>query len=1232
MENSPESCNVKVALHIRPLLKQERSKGGVECLDVVPGTSQVLMGSHSFIFDHIYGGGGSPSSNMFDDCVAPLLDALFQGYNGTVIAYGQTGSGKTYTMGTAPKEGGHRGLIFEIMNTIFNKIEALKDQIEFQLHCSYIEILKEEVRDLLDSAVIDRIENSDGHAENAVPGKMPVQIRKASDGAVSLSGSTEISISTQKEMIACLEQGCANRSTASTDMNSQSSRSHAIFSIILEQKDKNKGEANSNDNFGGEEYKCAKLHMVDLAGSERAKRAGSEGVRLKEGIQINKGLLALGNVISALGDDKKRKEGLHIPYRDSKLTRLLQASLGGNCKTVMIACVSPADFNAEETLNTLKYANRARNIQNKASVQKEVFPADTHKLRQQLRLMQAELAHRREAEIVEVQELKRKIDSAEATNSELLQKIQEYRATNSELFQKIHEYRTKCAAYEKDAHEYRLYFAQRDGVNRDSQCTTSPETITESVATRDIEGKVVKEPDKLTIKQEHDIRQDMWNKELNDMNRLLEKKESEMKLLGSPDVEALKQRFGRKIMELEEGKRLLQLERDGLRAEIARLEDMGGPTEKEQTMNAEKLEEIEVQIAELEKQHEQQIELLKQKNHDAMKRLQEQISLIKSQKVQLQQKMKHEEEQFRQWKSNSEKQMLQLKKEGRKSEFERHKLLALYQRQTQVLQRKTEEAARATKKLKELLELRKVANRKETAGKYLNGTSFYNLFFAFSNFILFSSLFQLNPVDKNEVIKNLTKWLNHELDKATHVNKLQMQYEKQTNHAKLKEELMFLKQMDKPSSHSSRPPPEDNKQSRTSSLSPNTRAARMTSLETKMKSSSAAISLLSSQLQEAGRGHDLASGRWKMINLLGDAKDLLQYLFNLVTDTRRRLLEKEVEMKEMKAQLDELMLQQKETLQQKEIIREASTQTTSTQNAKGSTITKKSKEIEDQTVQSTKVKENTKDTKEKENTKDTRENENRKEKENTKDTRVNTKDTRDKENTKDTRVKENTKDTRVKENTKDTRVKENTRDMENARDTRDKENTRDTRDKENTRDTSERENTGDTSERENTGDTSEKENIKDTKEKPNTEGNPPAEESQEMEWQAITIPPNPPPKAKPITPFDIFADLGIESPLPFPESRILDSRAGICNRPIQEVFIQTQKMVPIAHVCMKKLPLGEQKGRVSRWRRSHDEWLIQFKWKWQKPWKLSQLIRIGDEIRNSDETLKDLSIKVDPAT
>ncbi|KAI3760939.1 hypothetical protein L1987_51343 [Smallanthus sonchifolius] len=1183
MENSPENCNVKVALHIRPLLRHERQNGGRECLDVVPGTAQVLMGSHSFIFDHVYGGGGSPSTNMFQECVIPLLDALFQGYNNTVIAYGQ--------------------------------------------------ILKEEVRDLLESGVIEKPDTREGNPENAVPGNLPLQVRKASDGAVSLSGSTEVGVSTQKEMAACLEQGCLNRSVASTDMNNQSSRSHAIFTIILEQKDKDKGETNSSGLVMSEEYRCAKLHLVDLAGSERAKRAGSEGVRLKEGIQINKGLLALGNVISALGDDKKRKEGLHIPYRDSKLTRLLQASLGGNCKTVMIACVSPADYNAEETLNTLKYANRARNIQNKASVQKEVFPADTHKLRQQLRLLQAELSHRKEAELVEVQDLKRKVDLLEATNSELVEKIHEYRSkcaflevTNSDLVQNMHEYRNKCVVvdlpdansrgsgtgttvrtrtgmvgaagmvadgnkngrcgdnwnmdgdsqtvlkrWEQQFWEYwndsrinrnRIFWQpasdrwcldydilvaddgddgreaiaciitmemlgnlDRDSVlgkschwtktvdrlpsdsqedTRGSQRTNSPKAIVESAA-----SNILKEPDNMTIKQEDELQQNRMHKGL---DKCLEQKEvplsyafpffllsvlgdglagsvleciqlpvlplnlvhrhSEMKLFGSREVEALKQQSREIIIALEEDKRLLQMERDGLQDDIARLEAaLGESTAKVQTMNAQNTE------ADLEAKHEHEIEIMKQKSYDAKKRLQDEIHSIKSQKVQLQQKVKQDEGQYRQWKTDHEKQMQQLKKDSKKIEGDLQKLHASYQRQAQIslsisyglvispmksshhilslqaLQRKTEEAERAAKKLKELQKSQKVPTRREAIAQPRGQT-------------------------RSGQIKTLKRWLDNELDKVMHVYKLRIDYEKQTmRHSQLKEDLGFLKQQDKPSYGRSRP-------QRGPSLSPNTRAVRIVSLESKVKSSSAALTKLSSQIQEVGRGHDRASaGRWKALHSLGDAKDLLQHLFSIAIEARRQLLEKET--------------------QQNDNRDGGSTQTTSIQNAKVSLLPKRLKEIEERAAQTARDKTPSKKSKE-------------------------------------------------------------------------------------------------------------------TKLQP----------------QAVTIGSGPPLKGKAPISLDIFADMGIESPLPFPESRQLDSNAGICNRSIQVVLKQTQKMIPMAHMSMKKLPLGEQMGKISRWRRSHDEWLIQFKWKWQKPWKLSHLIKTSDQVRNRDETLKGqhLSLRLGPST
>lgn len=199
---------------------------------------------------------------------------------------------------------------------------------------------------------------------------------------ISVFGLREDKVSSYEELAACLDKGSNFRSTASTLMNNCSSRSHAIFTISIEQhiiEDLYKAEGEKLPQDGNEEFMVAKFHFVDLAGSERAKRTGATGNTLKEGISINKGLLALGNVIAALTVDDKKSS--HVPYRDSKLTRILQDSLGGNSRTSMIACVSPADINFEETLNTLKYASRARNIKNKPIVNRDPNSAQVAQLR-----------------------------------------------------------------------------------------------------------------------------------------------------------------------------------------------------------------------------------------------------------------------------------------------------------------------------------------------------------------------------------------------------------------------------------------------------------------------------------------------------------------------------------------------------------------------------------------------------------------------------------------------------------------------------------------------------------------------------------------------------------------------------------------------------------------------------------------------------------------------------------
>ncbi|KAG2642179.1 hypothetical protein PVAP13_2KG259400 [Panicum virgatum] len=870
-----EDCCVKVAVHVRPLIGDEKLQGCKDCVAVVPGKPQVQIGSHSFTFDHVYGSTGTPSAAMFDQCVAPLVDGLFQGYNATVLAYGQTGSGKTYTMGTACKEGSHIGIIPQAMAALFDKIESLKNQVEFQIRISFIEILKEEVRDLLDpsAATVGKIENGNGHAKLSVPGKPPVQIREASNGVITLAGSTEVHVSTQKEMTACLEQGSLSRATGSTNMNNQSSRSHAIFTITLEQMRKSDPIMTADGmpiEEMNEDYLCAKLHLVDLAGSERAKRTGSDGLRFKEGVHINRGLLALGNVISALGDEKKRKEGAHVPYRDSKLTRLLQDSLGGNSKTVMIACISPADINAEETLNTLKYANRARNIQNKPIVNRNPIADEMKRMRQQIEYLQAELVSARGGVGPDdVQGLRERISWLEQRNEDLCRELYDIRN------------RFQTDPCEPEMQKTLNGFTKGEGLKRSLQSTDPFDVpMTDSVRgnPKDIEDEVAKE-------WEHTMLQDSMGKELNELNRQLEQKESEMKMYGC-DTVALKQHFGKKLMELEEEKSAVQQERDRLLAEVESL-NADGQTHKLRDAQLQKLKSLEAQILDLKKKQENQVQLLKekQKSDEAAKKLQEEIHFIKAQKVQLQHKIKQEAEQFRQWKATREKELLQLRKEGRRNEYERHKLQALNQRQKLVLQRKTEEAAMATKRLKEILEARKSSARDNSTGT--NGTS----------------------PGSNMGERSLQKWLDQELEVMVHVHEVRNAYEKQSQlRAALGEELAILKQEDIRAGASS-PQRGKNGNSRPNTLSPNARQARIASLESMVTISSNTLVAMASQLSEAEERERAFSGRsrWNQLRSMGDAKSLLQYIFNVAADARCQVREKEVEIKEMKEQMTELV-------------------------------------------------------------------------------------------------------------------------------------------------------------------------------------------------------------------------------------------------------------------------------------------------------------------------------------
>ncbi|KAG3287043.1 kinesin family member 27, transcript variant X2 [Ictidomys tridecemlineatus] len=346
-----EEIPVKVAVRIRPLLCKEVLHNHQVCVRVIPNTQQIIIGrDRVFTFDFVFGK-NSTQDEVYNTCIKPLVLSLIEGYNATVFAYGQTGSGKTYTIGgghVASVVEGQKGIIPRAIEEIFQSISE-NPSINFVIKVSYIEVYKEDLRDLLE------LETS----------MKDLHIREDEKGNTVIVGAKECHVESVDEVMSLLEMGNAARHTGTTQMNEHSSRSHAIFTISICQVEKTM-EASEDGSWYSHRHIISKFHFVDLAGSERVTKTGNTGERFKESIQINSGLLALGNVISALGDPRRKSS--HIPYRDAKITRLLKDSLGGSAKTVMITCVSPSSLDFDESLNSLKYANRARNIRNKPTL------------------------------------------------------------------------------------------------------------------------------------------------------------------------------------------------------------------------------------------------------------------------------------------------------------------------------------------------------------------------------------------------------------------------------------------------------------------------------------------------------------------------------------------------------------------------------------------------------------------------------------------------------------------------------------------------------------------------------------------------------------------------------------------------------------------------------------------------------------------------------------------------
>ncbi|XP_055982545.1 kinesin-like protein KIF18B [Sorex fumeus] len=296
-----------------------------------------------FVFDRVFGEAAS-QQDVFQHTTHGLLDCFLQGFNCSVFAYGATGAGKTHTM--LGREG-DPGIMYLTTMELYRRLEAHQEEKQFEVLISYQEVYNEQIHDLLEP-------------------KGPLAIREDPDKGVVVQGLSFHQPTSAEQLLEMLTRGNRNRTQHPTDANAVSSRSHAIFQIFVKQQDRVPGLTQA--------LRVAKMSLVDLAGSERASSTHAKGERLREGANINRSLLALVNVLNALADAKGRKS--HVPYRDSKLTRLLKDSLGGNCRTVMVAAVSPSSLSLEDTYNTLKYASRAKEI--KLSLKSNVVSLDCH--------------------------------------------------------------------------------------------------------------------------------------------------------------------------------------------------------------------------------------------------------------------------------------------------------------------------------------------------------------------------------------------------------------------------------------------------------------------------------------------------------------------------------------------------------------------------------------------------------------------------------------------------------------------------------------------------------------------------------------------------------------------------------------------------------------------------------------------------------------------------------------
>ena len=720
-----------------------------------------------------------------------------------------------------------------------------------------------------------------------------VDIREDGNKGIKIPGLTEMDITSVANTMSLLEKASEGRVTAATAMNARSSRSHAIFTLSIESRSKEDGKT----------LTVSKFHMVDLAGSERQKKTKAKGDRLKEGININMGLLSLGNVISALGEEN-RGANSHIPYRDSKLTRLLQDSLGGNSHTLMIACVSPADSNLEETISTLRYADRARKIKNKPIINKDPRNEELTRLRSQVQSLQMQLcnggmvASGATESASASKELMEENEALKDENDKLTNALQSAMEENSHMSEKFmlseqvaEKFKETLGSMTKEAEEVMDFIKKCQGLppgvksklegllkkvnDVDADHKKSEKTLMDHDLSR-FASSNPSSPDSSPSKESGDpncsganfaLKHSELANQLSDLNKMLIAKQDLASRMGETDekMSSMRKNYETTIKSMEEEITRLQKEKD----ELGQKQKAEAST-KVSEMRRKRIQELEDKIKNLSKQQAEQQRLLKlnKQNEVKIKKYSDEITQMKQTKVKLIKQMKEESDKARQWKIAKEKEVYKLQQQEKKAQVKMSAMSLQHERRENVFKRKMEESIATSKRLKEALAKKNdVRKMKEERNPGLSGAG-----------------------------ERVRGWISSEVDVIVSVKEAEMSKEQLIKERKvMSEELNKLKQeLRKTLSDQER----------------NDVQVKREELQSELDMRNAQISNLQQQIlgfeNEKEKEKEVRTDRWTKLSTMVEAKLAVQYLFDQATEALAATALKSQEMRELNLQLNEI--------------------------------------------------------------------------------------------------------------------------------------------------------------------------------------------------------------------------------------------------------------------------------------------------------------------------------------